>query len=281
MYNKWVITLVSLVLHIGCGQKQDNDKNGSDIEGSFTSVTYPISADYIAEVMLNDSTGQITAFINDVECTTIFNSPNNDEMEVYKMSIEVADYNFDGYKDFAIVGGYRNIQYHINLFNSQTERYIPSETLSNVQVDTDSKLLMSYTTMSAVEHETNIYTANGLTFELHKKINTSDYTLFDINNGEIGTLELVETVTSYLANKDTVSYSLRSSNGDVATYTIKGKRAYLYNSPSVNGKTSMYLVKGDRVELLDIADGFFKIKFINPKFGAIIKWIRYKGGKEL
>ncbi|WP_459041393.1 SH3 domain-containing protein [Stenotrophomonas sp. PSU-St19] len=54
--------------------------------------------------------------------------------------------------------------------------------------------------------------------------------------------------------------------------TVVPARLFLFNRPGASS-TKRYLVQGDRVELLDEQDGWLKLRYHNPKQGAVEGWI--------
>lgn len=54
--------------------------------------------------------------------------------------------------------------------------------------------------------------------------------------------------------------------------TVVPARLFLFDRPGASS-TKRYLVQGDRVELLDEQDGWVKLRYRNPKSGAVEGWI--------
>ncbi|WP_258223338.1 SH3 domain-containing protein, partial [Stenotrophomonas sp. HMWF023] len=54
--------------------------------------------------------------------------------------------------------------------------------------------------------------------------------------------------------------------------TVVPARLFLFDRPGASS-TKRYLVQGDRVEMLDEQDGWVKLRYRNPKQGAIEGWI--------
>lgn len=54
--------------------------------------------------------------------------------------------------------------------------------------------------------------------------------------------------------------------------TVALTRLFLFDQPGASS-TKRYLVQGDRVELLDEQDGWVKLRYRNPKQGAVVGWI--------
>lgn len=54
--------------------------------------------------------------------------------------------------------------------------------------------------------------------------------------------------------------------------TVAPTRLFLFDQPGASS-TKRYLVQGDRVELLDEQDGWVKLRYRNPKQGAVVGWI--------
>jgi len=54
--------------------------------------------------------------------------------------------------------------------------------------------------------------------------------------------------------------------------TVLPARLFLFDRPGA-ASTKRYLVQGDRVEMLDAQDGWVKLRYRNPKHGAIEGWI--------
>ncbi len=54
--------------------------------------------------------------------------------------------------------------------------------------------------------------------------------------------------------------------------TVVPARLFLFDRPGASS-TKRYLVQGDRVELLDEQDGWVKLRYRNPKSGAVVGWI--------
>ncbi|WP_313207596.1 SH3 domain-containing protein [Stenotrophomonas sp.] len=54
--------------------------------------------------------------------------------------------------------------------------------------------------------------------------------------------------------------------------TVASARLFLFDRPGA-ASTKRYLVQGDRVEMLDEQDGWVKLRYRNPKHGAIEGWI--------
>ncbi|CAQ47149.1 conserved hypothetical protein [Stenotrophomonas maltophilia K279a] len=54
--------------------------------------------------------------------------------------------------------------------------------------------------------------------------------------------------------------------------TVVPARLFLFDRPGASS-TKRYLVQGDRVELLDEQDGWVKLRYRNPKQGAVEGWI--------
>ncbi|OBU65621.1 hypothetical protein A9K58_13570 [Stenotrophomonas maltophilia] len=54
--------------------------------------------------------------------------------------------------------------------------------------------------------------------------------------------------------------------------TVAPTRLFLFDQPGASS-TKRYLVQGDRVELLDEQDGWVKLRYRNPKSGAVEGWI--------
>lgn len=57
--------------------------------------------------------------------------------------------------------------------------------------------------------------------------------------------------------------------------TVVPARLSLFDRPGASS-TKRYLVQGDRVELLDEQDGWVKLRYRNPKQGAVVGWINVK-----
>ncbi|PZT23206.1 hypothetical protein A7X88_16450 [Stenotrophomonas maltophilia] len=56
------------------------------------------------------------------------------------------------------------------------------------------------------------------------------------------------------------------------TATVVPARLFLFDQPGASS-TRRYLVRGDRVELLDEQGGWVKLRYRNPKQGAVVGWI--------
>ncbi len=56
------------------------------------------------------------------------------------------------------------------------------------------------------------------------------------------------------------------------TATVVPARLFLFDQPGASN-TRRYLVRGDRVELLDEQGGWVKLRYRNPKQGAVVGWI--------
>ena len=54
--------------------------------------------------------------------------------------------------------------------------------------------------------------------------------------------------------------------------TVVPARLFLFDQPGASS-TKRYLVQGDRVEMLDEQDGWLKVRYRNPKHGAVVGWI--------
>ena len=54
--------------------------------------------------------------------------------------------------------------------------------------------------------------------------------------------------------------------------TVVPARLFLFDRPGASS-TKRYLVQGDRVEMLDEQDGWMKLRYRNPKRGAVTGWI--------
>ncbi len=54
--------------------------------------------------------------------------------------------------------------------------------------------------------------------------------------------------------------------------TVVPARLFLFDKPGASS-TQRYLVQGDRVEMLDEQDGWMKLRYQNPKRGAVLGWI--------
>ena len=54
--------------------------------------------------------------------------------------------------------------------------------------------------------------------------------------------------------------------------TVVPARLFLFDRPGASS-TPRYLVQGDRVEMLDEQDGWMKLRYQNPKHGAVLGWI--------
>jgi len=54
--------------------------------------------------------------------------------------------------------------------------------------------------------------------------------------------------------------------------TVVPARLFLFDRPGASS-TRRYLVQGDRVEMLDEQDGWVKLRYRNPKQGAVEGWI--------
>ncbi|HCT27780.1 MAG TPA: hypothetical protein DIW85_16425 [Stenotrophomonas sp.] len=54
--------------------------------------------------------------------------------------------------------------------------------------------------------------------------------------------------------------------------SVLAARVFLFDRPGATS-TKRYLVKGDRVEMLDEQDGWVKLRYRNPKQGAVVGWI--------
>lgn len=54
--------------------------------------------------------------------------------------------------------------------------------------------------------------------------------------------------------------------------TVAPARLFLFDRPGASS-TRRYLVQGDRVEMLDEQDGWVKLRYRNPKQGAVVGWI--------
>lgn len=54
--------------------------------------------------------------------------------------------------------------------------------------------------------------------------------------------------------------------------TVVPARLFLFDKPGASS-TPRYLVQGDRVEMLDEQDGWMKLRYQNPKHGAVLGWI--------
>ncbi|MDR1055155.1 MAG: hypothetical protein LBL90_04890 [Prevotellaceae bacterium] len=280
--NKSLIVLILFSI-IACNQsevKKGKDDNAST--GKLVSTVYQITPEYNAEVLFNNSTGEINVFINDRESAATLKLPDEYRLG-HPVHIIVDDYNFDNYKDFAIVEDAENKLYHVNLFDKETENFISSHSFTNLSIDNDKKELIETLKKSDVEKHSTIYFITG-NYEVGTKAYITElaYGIYkNIDNGPIGTLVNVRETVWYNRSASALKeLELLSSSGELASYVIQSKRTYLYNSPSLSAKTSMYLIKGDKVELMDIAKGFFKIKFRNPKYGDIVKWIKYGNGSE-
>ena len=286
--NNILFILIAILLFIGCIENNPGNKNNASnntLSSKLVSTIFQIAPNYDAEINYDHSTNNFTIMINDNKCHSSLNLPDKNKI-TNELRISVDDYNFDGYKDFAIItGSNNNYQYYTNLFNSETREFVAFQTFANLTVDYVDKLLADNTIISADNQLKIIYEINGFD-RINEKKHIQNITYkeaLNMYNGEIGTLAYVQNTVYYDNNgENPVSEKkLLTQNGEIATYTIQGRRVYLYGTPTTKRKTNMYLVKGDKVELLDITDGFFKIKFKNPKYGDIIKWIRYNNGKEL
>lgn len=54
--------------------------------------------------------------------------------------------------------------------------------------------------------------------------------------------------------------------------SVLAARLFLFDRPGASS-TKRYLVQGDRVEMLDEQDGWMKLRYRNPKQGAVVGWI--------
>jgi len=54
--------------------------------------------------------------------------------------------------------------------------------------------------------------------------------------------------------------------------SVLAARLFLFDRPGASS-TKHYLVQGDRVEMLDEQDGWMKLRYHNPKQGAVVGWI--------
>lgn len=266
------ILLFVTIGFINCSEKADktNTPNLEPVKNVVLLTVYQISPDYYAELGYDkESDTLLCAMVNGTETKSVFNLPKGK----CQTKVVINDYNFDGYNDFAIVTGTDdNIQYYTNLFDPVTEWFMPFKTFSNLEVDKANKQLISNEVIVPGNVVATIYQVDGFSTVMQKSITEKfTYNTYTIDNGQIGTLHTIQ----HTGNEKL----LLDSDGNTARYVTQGKRLYLYNSPRNAGKTSMYLVTGDEMELIDIAEGFFKIKFVNPKYGNIIKWIKYKNGE--
>ena len=176
--------------------------------------------------------------------------------------LHFADFNFDGYQDFAIDIAYGyggvNIFSDIYAFNTGTGKFDKTlEEMSNIDVWYGAKELHTTTKSGMSYYSTNYRFENGKPFKYKDQtvmFNGMDLTTIYDKSGKAIRKLVVDSAGEVMNQLEPVP----------AIRKVLVKRAWLYSAPKKGSKTRSYLIEGDEVELHDAkgnAFEWFKIRF--------------------
>jgi hypothetical protein len=191
-----------------------------------------------------------------------------------------ADFNYDGYGDFAIHSGsgYAGAisGYQIYLWDAVQGRFNAyKEIVGNPVLVPSRKALLDGSRDGPRSYTSELRPQNGKLYEAVLRqeavADGIDYVTFYDPSGEILAARVVESPTD-----PTQDLAARPP----ARVRIKVDKTWLHDAPNAAGKTRMYLIKGDAVTLLDYKPkedepmggyGWFLARFVGKKI--IEKWI--------
>lgn len=174
--------------------------------------------------------------------------------------VEFEDYNFDGYIDLALFNHYgvEDTYRDIYLFDSKTITYTKAlEEVANIEVNTQSRVIVSYAHLSLMESQTTYYKIDS-----QKKL----YKFFQEK-----TLPHTTKVTIFNQDEEEIKSFIKPSHLVVAT-----DKLHFYDKSNDEYKKD-YLLQGDRVRVIDIDPFYAKVHYKDPKR----EYIEYLEAPEL
>lgn len=186
---------------------------------------------------------------------------------------QVADFNFDGSNDVAILDGNGyggvNLFYRLYLWNKASVSFQEfAEPISNPEIDNSKKTVTSSQRSGPRWFSTEYRSDKGKLYPametemLSIGEDTFDYATFKNAAGKV------------------TGHKITGEGDGDATATIQIDKAWLYDKPNAGSKTKMYVIKGDTVTLLDWKakeadsfgdDGWYLVRYKGRK--TIEKWL--------
>lgn len=169
-----------------------------------------------------------------------FDFPQNE----YRKNILFEDYNFDGYKDLALLRSYggSNVYRDIYIYNSKTKKYQKAfSDISNIIVDKENREVISTQKNSAIEYITNYYRVdednNLYLFLEDKRVGYSGFvTIYDKNHKIIKSFAKSKTISTikeikkeYINIVNTLN-SLDKSKYELSQLSTEGGEVEIYKN---------------------------------------------------
>ncbi len=187
-----------------------------------------------------------------------------------QVGLRFADYNMDGYEDFAVDTSYGYgglvIYSTIFAFDPASGRFFKMLEAPNVEPDAKSGELLSWQKSGPQNFWTYYRFEAGKPYKFKRVVNLG----YD--------LELVEIFdkTGKKTRRLIADLNEQGKNTKPAKRKITVEKAILYSGPDDQSRSRAYLIRGDEIEMLDVKDDnpeWLKISFKGKK-QTIIRWIK-------